>query len=69
MKIAVIGTGVVTEVVRLAAMPTVAFVIYTLHLAVVMTLFLSFPYSKFAHMIYRSLALVHQRVLRGEARG
>jgi quinone-modifying oxidoreductase subunit QmoC len=69
LVVAVIGTGVVTEVVRLAAMPTVAFVIYTLHLAVVMTLFLSFPYSKFAHMIYRSLALVHQRVLRGEARG
>jgi quinone-modifying oxidoreductase subunit QmoC len=59
----VILTGVITEVVRLAAMPTAAFVIYTLHLGVVMTLFLTFPYSKFAHMVYRTLALVHQRTV------
>jgi quinone-modifying oxidoreductase subunit QmoC len=59
---AVIGTGVVTEAVRLAAMPLTAFVVYTLHLGVVMTLFLTFPYSKFAHMLYRTLALVHQRM-------
>jgi quinone-modifying oxidoreductase subunit QmoC len=60
---AVITTGVVTEGVRLAGMPTVAFVVYTLHLGVVMTLFLTFPYSKFAHMVYRVLALVHQRTV------
>jgi quinone-modifying oxidoreductase subunit QmoC len=59
---AVIFTGVATEAVRLAAMPTSAFVIYTLHLGVVMALFLTFPYSKFAHMLYRALALVHQRL-------
>jgi quinone-modifying oxidoreductase subunit QmoC len=58
----VIVTGVATEAVRLASMPTAAFVIYTLHLGVVMTLFLTFPYSKFAHMLYRALALVHQRL-------
>jgi quinone-modifying oxidoreductase subunit QmoC len=59
---AVIGTGVVTEAVRLAAMPLAAFASYTLHLGVVMTLFLTFPYSKFAPMLYRTLALVHQRM-------
>jgi quinone-modifying oxidoreductase subunit QmoC len=58
----VIFTGVATEAIRLAAMPTTAFVIYTLHLGVVMTLFLTFPYSKFAHMLYRALAQVHQRL-------
>jgi len=59
---AVIGTGVLTEVIRLAEQPTAAFVLYTLHLGVVMTLFLTFPYSKFAHMLYRTLALVHARM-------
>jgi quinone-modifying oxidoreductase subunit QmoC len=63
----VIGTGVATEAVRLAAMPTAAFVIYTLHLGVVMTLFLTFPYSKFAHMVYRVLALAHKRLTEGRA--
>jgi quinone-modifying oxidoreductase subunit QmoC len=61
----VIGTGVITETVRLAEMPLAAFAIYTLHLGVVMTLFLTFPYSKFAHMVYRTLALVHQRTVSG----
>jgi quinone-modifying oxidoreductase subunit QmoC len=61
----VIVTGVITEIVRLAEMPLAAFVIYTLHLGVVMTLFLTFPYSKFAHMVYRTLALVHQRTISG----
>ena len=59
----VIGTGVITEVARLGEWPVAAFVIYTLHLGVVMTLFLTFPYSKFAHMVYRTLALVHQRLV------
>ena len=38
-----------------------ASLLYTFHLGVVLTLFLTFPYSKFAHMLYRTLALVHQR--------
>jgi quinone-modifying oxidoreductase subunit QmoC len=59
---AVIFTGVGTEIVRLAEMPATAFVIYTLHLGVVMALFLTFPYSKFAHMLYRALAQIHQRL-------
>jgi quinone-modifying oxidoreductase subunit QmoC len=63
----VILTGVITEVVRLAEMPAAAFVIYLLHLGVVTTLFLTFPYSKFAHMVYRTLALAHQRTVAGTA--
>jgi quinone-modifying oxidoreductase subunit QmoC len=59
----VIVTGVITEVVRLGEMPMFAFVIYTLHLGVVTTLFLTFPYSKFAHMVFRTLALAHQRTV------
>ena len=41
----------------------------TIGLGVVLTLFLSFPYSKFAHMLYRTLALVHQRMTTSPGEG
>jgi quinone-modifying oxidoreductase subunit QmoC len=59
----VIATGVVVEVARFAMSATAASLLYTFHLGVVLTLFLTFPYSKFAHMLYRTLALVHQRTM------
>ncbi len=63
LVVLVLGTGVLVEVVRLAAVPAaLAAAIYILHLGVVLALFLSFPYSKFAHMLYRTLAMVHQRM-------
>jgi quinone-modifying oxidoreductase subunit QmoC len=59
----VIATGVVVELVRLvaASTPALAVGLYVLHLGVVTTLFLTFPYSKFAHMLYRTLAMVHEQ--------
>jgi len=57
----VIVTGVIVEVARFWLSATGASLLYTVHLGVVLTLFLTFPYSKFAHMLYRTLALVHQR--------
>jgi quinone-modifying oxidoreductase subunit QmoC len=57
----VIATGVIVEAARFVLPTTAAGVLYTAHLGVVLTLFLTFPYSKFAHMLYRTLALVHQR--------
>jgi quinone-modifying oxidoreductase subunit QmoC len=48
--------------------PTVAVALYVVHLGVVTTLFLTFPYSKFAHMLYRTLAMVHEQAA-GSARG
>jgi quinone-modifying oxidoreductase subunit QmoC len=59
----VILTGVVIEVARFTFPANISAFLYTFHLGVVMTLFLTFPYSKFAHMLYRTLALVHQRVI------
>ncbi|MEW6366823.1 MAG: hypothetical protein AB1714_19520 [Acidobacteriota bacterium] len=36
--------------------------LYVVHLGVVLCLFITFPYSKFAHMLYRTLAMVHARM-------
>ncbi len=62
----VIATGVVVEVARFVLSPQAALVLYVLHLSVILTLFLTFPYSKFAHMLYRTLAMVHERMTRPE---
>jgi quinone-modifying oxidoreductase subunit QmoC len=59
----VILTGVIVEAARFALPGIVACSLYLVHLGIVMTLFLTFPYSKFAHMVFRTLALVHQRTV------
>ena len=61
--LAVIATGVLCEIFRFATPPAAACSVYLLHLSVVLTLFVTFPYSKFAHLPYRTLALVHQRMV------
>ncbi|MDJ0763779.1 MAG: quinone-interacting membrane-bound oxidoreductase complex subunit QmoC [Myxococcota bacterium] len=55
-------TGVLTEVSRLAMDPGIAVWIYVSHLSFILCLFATFPYSKFAHMVYRTLAMVHERM-------
>ena len=59
----VIGTGVLTEGLRFVAVPpVVACSVYILHLGAVLTLFITLPYSKFAHILYRTLAMTHERM-------
>jgi quinone-modifying oxidoreductase subunit QmoC len=59
----VIGTGVLTEGFRFVAVPVeVAYATYILHLGAVLTLFITVPYSKFAHILYRTLAMTHERM-------
>jgi quinone-modifying oxidoreductase, subunit QmoC len=65
----VILTGVLAELARLlagnGAVPAAtAAGVYVVHLGVVTTLFVTFPYSKFAHLVYRTLAMVHERMAR-----
>jgi quinone-modifying oxidoreductase subunit QmoC len=64
----VIGTGVLVEAGRFWFEPSVAVALYVVHLAAVSTLFYSFPYSKFAHLMYRTLAMVHERMTAPVAR-
>jgi quinone-modifying oxidoreductase subunit QmoC len=58
----VVLTGTAVELTRLTGNASLGLTLYVVHLGVVMSLFLTFPYSKFAHMLYRTLALVHARM-------
>jgi quinone-modifying oxidoreductase subunit QmoC len=58
MILIVAGTGMLTWLLRLASIPAVAYPVYFIHLCFVFFLLWYMPYSKFAHMIYRALALI-----------
>ncbi len=52
-------TGMGTEITRLAGLAAVSNVIYFLHLMFVWSLFAYTPFSKLAHIVYRTTALVY----------
>ena len=54
-------TGVLSEIFRLINIGSLAYTTYLIHLATVVTLFLAVPYSKFAHLLYRTTAYVYER--------
>jgi len=54
-------TGILSWLTRLTGVPMLAYSNYFLHLVCVFFLLWYMPYSKFAHMIYRTLALVYAR--------
>jgi quinone-modifying oxidoreductase subunit QmoC len=62
LVLTVIVTGVLTEAARFWFSPDLACWIYILHLASILCLFATFPYCKFAHLLYRTLAMVHERM-------
>ncbi len=65
-EIAAVGvTGVLAEVCRWAGLPAVGYCIYFLHLVAVMMLFLYMPYTKFAHMVFRTFAMAFEKCREG----
>ncbi len=63
LVVLVIMTGALTQLAAFVFPPLLASIIYVVHLGSIVTLFLTVPFSKFAHMIYRTLAMVHERMV------
>lgn len=54
-------TGLLSELLRLAGIGSIAYLMYYFHLVSVMMLFLYMPYTKFAHLVYRTFAMAFER--------
>jgi len=54
-------TGMLSWLTRLTGVPMLAYTNYFIHMIFVFFLLWYMPYSKFAHMIYRTMALIHAR--------
>ena len=64
LVVLLVFSGIAAEGARYVLPAQVALAIYIVHLGMVMALFLTFPFSKFAHALYRTLALAHERLTR-----
>ena len=54
----IVTTGILSEVLRLADIAVLAYPVYFIHLVFIFFLFAYAPFSKMAHMVYRTTALV-----------
>ncbi len=55
--VGVVFTGILSEVLRLSEAVTAMYAIYFVHLVLIFALFVYAPYSKFAHLLYRTVAM------------
>ncbi|HEX8947641.1 MAG TPA: quinone-interacting membrane-bound oxidoreductase complex subunit QmoC [Dissulfurispiraceae bacterium] len=57
----IVLTGILSEVLRLANVAALAYPVYFVHLVFIFFLFAYAPFSKMAHMVYRTTAMVFAR--------
>lgn len=61
-EIAAVGiSGLLAELSRLAGIGFLAYLFYYIHLVAILMLFLYMPYTKFAHLVYRTFAMAFER--------
>jgi quinone-modifying oxidoreductase subunit QmoC len=61
LVLGLVVTGILSELTRLAHLPVIAYPIYFAHLVFVFCLFAYLPFSKLAHLVYRTLAMAYSR--------
>jgi len=61
-------TGMLSWLIRISGAAMAAYTVYYLHMVAVACLLWYMPYSKFAHMIYRTLGLIYARQIGREPR-
>lgn len=59
---AIVLTGILSELTRLGDVAALAYPIYFIHLVFIFFLFAYAPYSKMAHMVYRTTAMVYAKL-------
>lgn len=61
-EITVVGiSGFGAQLFRWMNLPTLGYVVYFIHLVSIMMLFIYMPYTKFAHIIYRTTAMCFEK--------
>jgi quinone-modifying oxidoreductase subunit QmoC len=55
------ATGLLSQYTRLVHLPIIAYPMYFVHLVLVFCLFAYLPFSKLAHLVYRTLAMAYSR--------
>jgi quinone-modifying oxidoreductase subunit QmoC len=61
LVLGLVVTGGLSELIRLAHVPNLAYPMYFAHLVFVFCLFAYLPFSKLAHLVYRTLAMAYSR--------
>ncbi len=66
LVLGLVVTGGLSELTRLAHLSGVAYPVYFAHLVFVFCLFAYLPYSKLAHLVYRTVAMAYSRYVERE---
>ncbi len=61
LVLGLVVTGGLSQLTRLAHLPSIAYPMYFAHLVLVFCLFAYLPFSKLAHLVYRTLAMAYSR--------